>query len=357
MRLVLSVMLSVVALAALSTPAWASTPPSVEGESASHIASTDATLEAKINPESTERGAYYQFQVVADPSEYLQEFACPTEGFPANTSFCGGFASQAGALPIAATGPGTQAVTASLDLSAPRAWWSGTTTLKPGTTYHYRVIAARVVVTEDTIQWEPPIVYGADRTFTTSPGSPPSIEGESVSHLTSTDATLEAQIDTQGLETSYQFRLESGCLWPRECPVIATYPLPSGELLGSFVDQSVSLDLNSAGVTLRPGVEYAYSVTATSAGGSVTGGEQRFTTPEDVAQPPSDTSASFGDTPSSGAGSQGSGSPASGPTTSTGTTSHSVPDLAPAGKHHTKHKRRRHKHHFSKVARHKHHKA
>ena len=51
-----------------------------------------------------------------------------------------------------------------------------------------------------------------------------------------------------------------------------TYPLPSGSfpsgnLLGSFLDQSVSLDLNAAGVTLQPGGQYFYSVTATSAGG------------------------------------------------------------------------------------------
>jgi hypothetical protein len=141
---------------------------SIEGESVSHVASTDATLEAKIDPESLERGAYYQFQIVANPSEYLQVFACPTEGFPANSSLCGGsLASQVGALPIGKIGPGVQGQTVSLDLSAPRNGWPGITTLKPSTTYHYRAIAARVVLTEDTIQWEEPIVYGADQTFTT----------------------------------------------------------------------------------------------------------------------------------------------------------------------------------------------
>lgn len=111
------------------------------------------------------------------------------------------------------------------------------------------------------------------------------IDSVSVSHLTPTDATLEAQLNTEGLETSYQFRLEFGCLWPQACPEITVYPLPSGKLLSSFVDQSVSLDLNSARVTLAPGVEYAYSVTATNTAGSVTGHEQRFTTPEDGVQP------------------------------------------------------------------------
>jgi hypothetical protein len=148
--------------------AYATPPPSIEDESVTDVTPTDATLQAKIDPESVERGAYYQFQLVASPSEYLPVFACPSEGFPANTSFCAGpLASQPGALPIGSIAPGVLGETVSLDLSAPRSWWSGTTKLKPGTTYHYRVIAARSVPTEDTIQWEEPIVDGADQTFTT----------------------------------------------------------------------------------------------------------------------------------------------------------------------------------------------
>jgi hypothetical protein len=150
--------------------AYATPPPSIEGESVSHVTPTDATLEAKIDPDSLERGAYYQFQLAAGPGEFLPAFACPSEGFPANTSFCGGsLASQPGALPIGSIAAGTLGETVSLDLSAPRSWWSGTTTLKPGTTYHYRVIAARAVPTEDTIQWEEPVIDGADQTFTTPP--------------------------------------------------------------------------------------------------------------------------------------------------------------------------------------------
>jgi hypothetical protein len=148
--------------------AYVTPPPSIESESVTHVTPTDATLQAKIDPESLERGAYYQFQMVASPSEYLPVFACPSEGFPANSSFCGGsLVSEPGALPIGSIARGALGETVSLDLSAPRPWWSGTTTLKPGATYHYRVIAARVVPTEDTIQWEEPVVDGADQTFIT----------------------------------------------------------------------------------------------------------------------------------------------------------------------------------------------
>jgi hypothetical protein len=264
--------------------------PSIESESVSHVTPTDATLDAQINPHEAQAGDYYQFQLVKDPSEYASEILCPAE--PSNIARpCIGTHS-ATALPIGwvcgSCEREAEAQQVQLDLA------SAGVTLQPGTNYHYRVIAARAVRTEDTIEWEPPTVFGSDQTFTTLPsGKAPVIDSESVSQITATDATLEAQINTEGLETSYQFQLESGCLPPLACAAITTYPLPSGLLLGSFLDQSVSLDLNSAGVTLSPGVEYAYSLTATNVAGSVTGPEQRFTTPEDGV-PNSNTTTSAG---------------------------------------------------------------
>ena len=267
--------LAIAAFASLGAAATASAAsvPSIEGELASHITATDATLEAQINPQEASPGAVYQFQLVKEPSEFASEILCPPGPW-------GGFSGcistpSASAFPIGIIPNGSQAASVTLDLAG------AGVTLQPGTTYHYRVLAAHRIMTEDTLEWEEPTIYGADQTFTTLPGLPPLIEGESVSHVTQNDATLEAQINTEGLETSYQFRLESGCLPPRACAEITVYPLPSGKLLGSFVGQSVSLDLNSAGVTLRPEVEYAYSVTATSAAGQVTGGEQRFITPSE----------------------------------------------------------------------------
>lgn len=259
-------------LGAAASPSSASAP-TVEAESVSQITATDATLEAQIDPQEASPGAVYQFQVVKEPSEFASEILCPP-GPWGGFSGCIGTPS-ASAFPIGIIPNGSQAASVTLDLA------SASVTLQPGATYHYRVLAAHRILTEDTLEWEEPTIYGADQTFTTLPGLPPSIEGESVSHVTQNDATLEAQINTEGLETSYQFRLESGCLPPLACAAITIYPLPSGKLLGSFVDQSVSLDLNSAGVTLKPGVEYAYSVTAASAAGTVTGGEQRFTTPSE----------------------------------------------------------------------------
>ncbi len=143
--------------------------------------------------------------------------------------------------------------------------------------------------------------------FTYGPSSGPSIESESVSNLTPTDATLEAQIDTEGLSTLYQFQLSSICGGRGACLVMIEYPLPSGLLLGSFIDQSVSLDLNSAGVTLRPGDTYSYSVSATSTAGTTEGSAESFTTPEEGAGPlgamtsaPSGTGESAGSSTNSG---------------------------------------------------------
>lgn len=373
----------------LAASAQASTVPVIDSESVSNVTATDATLEASINSQEAPPGDYYQFQVVTNPSGFASEILCPSTR-PQGAEECVGPQSP-GVPPIGFHPSSFEHLEkpVSLDLN------SAGVTLKPGTTYHYRVLAARRVQTEDTIQWEPPTVYGPDQTFTTPPaiegesvsnitptdatieaqintggletsyevwvgtigcieenlgavchstspgeivgtilagasiqtvsidvakawhklapnssyvftvsatnsagkansnfkifktaaGVQPAIEGESVSNITPTDATLEAQVNSEGLETTYQFRLESGCLWPRECEAIAVYPMPSGTLLGSFVNQSISLDLNSSGVTLAPGVEYAYSVTATNAAGSVAGHEQRFTTPEDGVQP------------------------------------------------------------------------
>jgi hypothetical protein len=95
----------------------------------------------------------------------------------------------------------------------------------------------------------------------------PVVESEAASHVSQTDATLEAHVDTQGLEASYEFHLVGH----------GASALPPGKLLGSFVGQTVNIDLSSAGVTLTPGERYEYSITVTSGAGTATGSTQRFT--------------------------------------------------------------------------------
>lgn len=139
------------------------TPPAIDSESVSNVSSTDATLEAQVNPHEASSGVYYQFQLVADASEYASEILCPAK-LPPSSDGCQGTES-ASALPIGfipgeTLQPGVDRA-ASLDLA------SAGVTLEPGTTYHYRVLLARRVESEDTIEWEPPAIFGPDRTFTT----------------------------------------------------------------------------------------------------------------------------------------------------------------------------------------------
>jgi hypothetical protein len=110
--------------------------------------------------------------------------------------------------------------------------------------------------------------------------SAPVIESQSVSNQGATNATLEARINTEGLETTYEFYLQEPqyCLKANPLCMMPAYQplaLPSGKLLGSFVGQSISADVNSAGVTLCPSGDY-YWVTATNSAGTTIGQRQQM---------------------------------------------------------------------------------
>jgi hypothetical protein len=154
---------------ALPASAQASPLPTIESESVSHVAQEGATLEAKIDPDQPSPpyvGVYYQFQVVKNTSEYLAEILCPSE--PPGSDGCGlvPFHPVPGTMPIGFIqgGPAGRSVSQSLAVAG--------IVLQPAMTYHYRVLAARKVLTEDTIEWQAPFVEGPDQTFTTPP--PPS---------------------------------------------------------------------------------------------------------------------------------------------------------------------------------------
>lgn len=319
--------------------------PSIESESVSHVSSSDATLEAQVNLEGVPNGVYYQFQVVRDPSEYASGFTCLTTR-PQSPGGCP-LPQEPGGIPIGFLPGNTEKISpimpASLDLA------SVGVTLEPDTIYHYRVIVARRIPTEDTIQWEEPIVYGLDQTFTTLPAGAkrPTIESESLSHLTSTDATLQATLDTEGLETRYRFQMWfSPCSSHGSgCEDFISVPLPSGMLLGSFIPQSVSLDLASAGVHLYPGHEYEWSLIATNAAGTAEGEWHTFIVPEEGVAP-LDSAPSGGGTGGSDLGGGGSGS--------TGGAPQEAPQLISSGHHHSGHARHHH-HRRHRHRKHRHH--
>jgi hypothetical protein len=256
--------------------ASAAVPPSIESESASKITSTDATLEATINPGDAPDGVYYQFQIANNLGEYVSEIICPPESPSGPAHPCIG-AHSSGALPIGFVAAGSEANSVSLNLAEVGL------ALHPGTTYQYRVLVARAIQSEDTTEWESPPVVGAVHAFTTPSMVPPSIESESASKITSTDATLEATINPGDAPDGvyYQFQIASD---PAEyeselaCPPEPTSgpflscigapslgALPIGFVPASSEPTSVSLDLASAGVILQPGAIYHYRVLAAKA--------------------------------------------------------------------------------------------
>jgi len=170
--------------------------PTIDKESVSGITSTNAILEAQISPHSG-NGADYQFQLVTDPEEYPSEILCPKP--PYGHAFCVGEYAE-GVLPIRYVFEEAKPV--SLDLS------SIGVTLQPGTTYHYRVLAARSAVTEDTIEWEEPTVFGPDQTFTTSSsGVPLTIAKTGEGTVVSSPAGIECIGAKTGAECQANFEI------------------------------------------------------------------------------------------------------------------------------------------------------
>jgi hypothetical protein len=293
------------------------TPPAIEGESVSNITATDATIEAQINTGGRE--TTYRVWVGNYP-ECIEEMVEECESSAKH--------------PIVGTIAAGSSSPASISVDVAKAWRA----LSPGSSYIYNVDA-----TNSNWAYEGS-AYGENKTFTTPAAKAPAIDSESVSHVTPTDATLEAQINTEGLETSYEFHLATPPC-PSGCEHLQfSFPLPSGKLLGSSVTQSVSLDLNSAGVTLTPGQRYEYWVTATNAAGTVStlSEEKTFAATEDGVQPLNITTPPSTTGPATNSG-QGTVTPAG-----TGGSTPAVDAASkPAhGKPSTKHgKRRKHQHH------------
>lgn len=304
-------------IAVLPAAALAASSPSIEWTNAWNLTPTDATLGAGIDPAGLPRGAYYQFQVVKNTSEYLSEIACPPRAELKGTDGCGPGPEVEGTLPIGSVSDGTKGETVTLDLA------SAGITLKPGTTYHYRVLAAKALQTEDTLQWEPPAVLAPDQTFTTPLASTPAVESESAATVTPTGATLEATINSEDLPQGayYQFQLvkstseylpelacpepslqlnsDDGCNSP-DSPLQPTAgALPIGFIAKGPEGQSVSQSLTAAGITLQSGTTYHYRVLAVKRvqsedginwkGPSVAGPDLTFTTAEDAVAPLSTT--------------------------------------------------------------------
>ena len=93
------------------------------------------------------------------------------------------------------------------------------------------------------------------------------VDSESASNITSTTATLNAQLNPNGLDTTYQFVISG----PGFNELVPGHPVDIGS--GTT---DVGASANVSGLT--PGDTYTYHVTATNSAGTSTGNDQTFTT-------------------------------------------------------------------------------
>jgi hypothetical protein len=139
---------------------------------------------------------------------------------------------------------------------------SGTLTgLRPGTTYHFRVIATNASGT----------TVGGDQTFTTSgsppaPASPATVTTGATTGVGRHEATLRGTVNPNGSKTTYRF--EFGLT-----PSYGTQSAPKSLSAGSTA-RSVSARLTA----LQSGQTYHYRLVASNAGGVSLGQDRTFST-------------------------------------------------------------------------------
>lgn len=132
--------------------------------------------------------------------------------------------------------------------------------LHPGTTYHFRLVAANANGTAP----------GADQSFTTGA----TIDSTSVANVTATSADLGAQINPQGLETTYHFEYGAADCSTSACTSV---PVPDAALGSGTEPVAVARHIQG----LQPATVYHYRVLALTPLGTVPGPDLTFTT-----QPP-----------------------------------------------------------------------
>ncbi len=121
--------------------------------------------------------------------------------------------------------------------------------LQPRTLYHFRVVAQSSAGT----------TFGPDETFTTLP--PALVESESASGVSARSATLAAQLNALGRDTTYRFEYGPGASYGTSVPV------PDGDAGSGATAVAVS----ALAEGLSPGTTYHYRLVAHNSLGTVEG--------------------------------------------------------------------------------------
>ena len=193
--------------------------PEVSTLSATAVTTTNAMLNATVNP----------------------------NGYPTAAWFQWGTTTNYGNL-TAATGMGSG--TNDLPLSVPLAG------LSPGVIYHFRIAATNSLE----------VAYGADQSFTTATLPLPAVYTLPATAVTTTNATLNGTVDPNGYRTAAWF----------EWGITTSYGnLTTVTAMGSGTS---ALPLSAPLAGLVPGVIYHFRIAATNSPEAAYGGDQSFTT-------------------------------------------------------------------------------
>ena len=213
--------------------------PSVDAESSQNVTADSATLDAQINPDWADTTYYFEY---VDDANYNPSAPDP---YSAGTQ-----------VPVP---PGTDIGSEDSDQSA-AVNLSG---LASATLYHWRVVAINAVGTTYSTQ---------DETFTTQTPTAPSVDGQSVSNITDSSATLSAQINPDWADTTYYFEYADDADYNPSAPdpysAGKQIPLPPGMDIGSEdTDQTGSVSI----VGLAADTVYHYRVVAINSVGTTYG--------------------------------------------------------------------------------------
>ena len=195
--------------------------PQVDGQSSANVTQATATLQAQVNPDSADSSCQFEY---VDAADYNPSTADPYS------------AGQTVACSPADLGAGSGDVSASADITG----------LTAGTTYHWRTVATNVSGTVD----------GTDQTLTTGPAL--TIDSASASNLTASSATLNAQINPLGTDTTYHF--EYGSAGPCSSNPCTSVPIPDADIGSGTSDVAVTQQLTG----LSANTEYHWRVVATN---------------------------------------------------------------------------------------------